>query len=94
MIESKFSGKLTITIGTKHVYLGMGITFTENRNIEIRMSEYIREALKAFGEEITCSATTPVKRELFEEEEGSPVLGQEKEEKFQHIMAKLLYVSK
>ena len=35
------------------------------------MDEYFKEAIESFGEDITRTALTPAKRDLFEEEEKS-----------------------
>ena len=93
-IEERFSGELTITMGQKHKYLGMDITFTEEGTVEIRMDEYVKEAIDAFGEDIRRPASTPAKSTLFKEAEGSPRLEGAQEDQFKHIVAKLLYVSK
>jgi hypothetical protein len=58
------------------------------------MKDYVEEAISDFGEDITKSATTPAKRDLFEVNEASEELTNEKSEVFHSVVAKLLYVSK
>jgi hypothetical protein len=58
------------------------------------MKDYIKEAIAHFGEDITRSATTPAKRNLFEIKENSLPLTDAVREIFHSVVAKLLYVSK
>eukprot|EP00980_Cylindrotheca_fusiformis_P017509 scaffold5491_cov132-Cylindrotheca_fusiformis.AAC.2 len=52
-IEKRY-GKMTITRGSKHTYIGMDIEFPPgNREVQILMMDYIREAIEAFPED--CS---------------------------------------
>jgi hypothetical protein len=92
-IETRF-GKMTVTRGKEHVFLGMNINFHENGTASIKMREYIKEAITDFGESITKSATTPAKKNLFEIDEESEKLTINNSEIFHSVVAKLLYVSK
>jgi hypothetical protein len=91
-LEEKF-GEMTVTRGKEHVFLGMNIKFNEDGTATIKMKEYIQEAIADFGEDITRTAATPAKRDLFEVNEESPALKGEKRETFHSVVAKLLYVS-
>ena len=57
------------------------------RTVEIRMEEYIREAIHKFGEEITTSVNTPSMRTLFEVNKDSNLLGAEKHDTYHNIVA-------
>jgi hypothetical protein len=92
-IEERF-GNMMVTRGKEHVFLGMNVTFNDDGTVTIKMKDYVKEAISDFGEDITKSATTPAKRDLFEINEGSKELTIEKSEVFHSVMAKLLYVSK
>jgi hypothetical protein len=92
-IEQKF-GKMTVTRGKEHVFLGMDIKFHTNGTADIKMKDYIKEAIDEFGEDITRSAATPAKRDLFDIDENSGELTKVEGETFHSIVAKLLYVSK
>lgn len=82
-------------IGREHTYLGVDITFTEDGNVEIRMEEYVKELIEAFGEELGSARTPmPVKKNLFSINPESERLCKKKSDLFHHIVAKLLYVSK
>ena len=87
---------MTINRGKKHVFLGMDISFHVNGDgtATIKMKEYIKEAISDFGEDITRNAATPAKRDLFEIDEESEELSDDKQEIFHKVVAKLLYVSK
>jgi hypothetical protein len=64
-IEKRF-GKMTVTRGKEHVFLGMHIVYLVNGTARIRMREYIKEAIVDFGEVLKGSATSPARRDLFE----------------------------
>ena len=91
-IEERF-GKMVVTRGKVHNFVGMDVTFKENGTVEIIMKDYIAECFEAFGEPIDKDANTPAKNHLFEVVEAPP-LDNDKMEVFHHIVAKLLYVSK
>jgi hypothetical protein len=92
-IEAKF-GKMTVTRGKDHVFLGMNVIFHDDGTASIKMKDYIKEAIRDFSDDISRQATTPAKKNLFDiDEEGTP-LGNEDRDNFHSIVAKLLYVSK
>ena len=91
-LENVF-GKMTVTRGTEHVFLGMNIKYTKERTAVITMKEYLREAIAESGLEVTKSVVTPANRELFEVDEGATLLTKLETERFHSVTAKLLYVS-
>jgi hypothetical protein len=93
MIEGRF-GKMTVTRGKEHVFLGMNITFHDDGTVSVKMKEYIKEAIDDFGEDIIRSAATPAKKNLFDVDETAEPLSRKKRENFHSVVAKLLYVSK
>jgi hypothetical protein len=92
-IEGRF-GKMTVTRGMEHVFLGMKLGFHDNGTVSVDMREHIKEAIEDFGEPITRSAATPAKKNLFEIDESSAKLSAEQGETFHRVVAKLLFVSK
>ena len=50
-IEDRF-GKITVSRGKAHNFVGMDLKFKDNGTVQILMQEYIRECFEAFGEEI------------------------------------------
>jgi hypothetical protein len=91
-IEERF-GKMTVTRGKQHVFLGMDIHFKDDGTLSIGLKAYIEEAIAEFGEDVTRSATTPAGRGIFEVDATSPPLTKEKPELYHKVVAKLLYVS-
>ena len=91
-IEERF-GKMTVTRGKEHVFLGMRIRYTEQRTAVISMKEYLEEAIREFGLPISRVAATPAKRNLLEVDGTSAVLGNDRSKVFHSVSAKLLYVS-
>jgi hypothetical protein len=92
-IKKKFE-KMTVTRGKEHVFLGLNISFNDkDGTANIKMKDYIKEAIAEFGEDITRTTTTPAKRNLFEIDETSEALPDPEREIFHSIVAKLLYVS-
>jgi hypothetical protein len=72
-IEGHF-GKMTVTRGKDHVFLGMNITYNDDGTASIKRKDYLKEATADFGEDIVKSAATPAKRDLFDINDDSPAL--------------------
>jgi hypothetical protein len=92
-MEEKF-GKMTVTRGKVHTFLGMKITLQKDGTVKIEMKEYVKEAIEQFGEDVSSRAATPAKKDLFEIDWESPSLDKDGSELFHSIVAKLLYISK
>lgn len=92
-IEERF-GKMTVTRGKEHVFLGMDISFHDDGTVKVIMKDDIKEAIEDFDDEVTRTAATPARKTLFEIDERSEPLGSAKKENFHSVVAKLLYVSK
>jgi len=93
-IEAKF-GKMTVTRGKHHVFLGMDITLKDDDGtVTILMKEYLKEAIADSGMDASKVAPTPTKKDLFTVDNGSEQLNKQQGEFFHSIVAKLLYVSK
>ena len=91
-IEERF-GKMVVTRGKTHNFVGMDITFKDNGTVETLMKNYILECFEAFSEPIERGANTPSKQNLFNLNK-SEALTEEKMDVLHHIVAKLLYVCK
>jgi len=92
VIESKF-GKMTVTRGKKHTYLGIDFEI-KNEKVHINMKAYLQECIDSYGESIMCNATAPATKELMYVNEESQRLEEFRKDKFHHIVAKLLHISK
>lgn len=92
LIEARF-GKMTVTRGKRHTFLGMDIVFNEDGTVSIDMQSYIKESFEAFGEDVSRGATSPASKTLFEVDKQSEPLSIRPKEVFHSIVQKLLYVS-
>jgi Reverse transcriptase (RNA-dependent DNA polymerase) len=91
-LEGHF-GKMTVTRGREHVFLGMNIRYTGKGTAVITMKQYLEEALAECGMHIKRAAATPARKCLFDVDETSPPLEKAESETFHSVTAKLLYVS-
>jgi hypothetical protein len=83
-IEAKF-GKMTVTRGKHHVFLGMDITFNDDDGtVTILMKEYLKEAIADSGMDASKVAPTLAKKDLFTVDDGSEQLDKRQGEIFQH----------
>ena len=87
-------GDLKVSRGRTHNFLGINFEIMKNKSIEMNMKEQILEAIEAFGEPITKTATSPAKVHLFEVREDDQALSEEKAEVFHLVVMKLLYIMK
>jgi hypothetical protein len=90
----KAYGKMTVTRGSKHTYVGMDIEYTEQGEAKILMKGYLEEAIKDFTEECTHLAHTPAGAHLFEVNDECSKLNEDDRKLLHSITAKLLFVSK
>ena len=93
LLKKEF-GNVTYSRGKQHDFLGMDVSFTENKTVSIHMKNQIEEAIDWLNEDIPQNASTPANKKLFTIEHNSPELVEIKADKFHSIVAKLLYVSK
>ena len=92
-IESKF-GKMKITRGNTHVFLGMTIHFPGDGTVHVDTIAHIREAIEDFGEPIDRSAATPALRSLFDVSGPAEELTPVQQQKFKSIVPKLIWITK
>jgi hypothetical protein len=92
-IEIRF-GKVTVTRGKEHIFLGMKITLRADKTVKINMEDYVKEAIVDSLEDVSVGATTPAHKNLFDINPESTPLDKVKAERFHSIVAKLLYISK
>jgi hypothetical protein len=92
-IEERF-GKMTVTRGKKHTFLGMDITYREDGTASILMKDHLKDAINGIKESVTKTATTPARKDLFDIDETSDLLNSVKSEDFHSVVSLLLFVSK
>lgn len=90
-MESKF-GKMTVTRGWEHKFLGMNITYHGDGTASIHMPTYIQEAIDDSGLNIAKDAPTPCANSLLTINPKSPLLNKKRSEMFHSVVAKLIYV--
>ena len=89
----KHTGKMTVTRGKEHVFLGMNIMFNdEDGTATIGMKEHVQEALDDFPEVLKRKVSTPAKSDLFTVDPKSPLLDETKNKLFHSLTMKLIYV--
>jgi hypothetical protein len=91
-LEAHF-GKMTVTRGTEHTFLGMNITYTDKRTAVISMRSYLQEAIEECNMDIERESNTPATRNLFTVDESLVNLKPAEAEVFHKVVAKLLYVA-
>ena len=87
-------GALTVEHGKEHTYVGMKIIYDGKGNVQINSTEYIKEAINDFNENVSAPVNTPAANYLFEVDDTREKLDKAKQEKFHSIVAKLLFVAR
>ena len=67
-------GKVRVSRGKKHDYLGMNLDFTEKGKLRISMVPFLKKVVEEFPEAITGSATTPAAAHLFGTESSTRIV--------------------
>jgi len=91
-LEEHF-GKLEVSRGREHDFLGMRIKFVGNE-VYISMKDYLREAIDMFPELTNMKITWPAKKDLNEIDNKAEKLTKNKRELYHSIVTKLLWVMK
>lgn len=91
-IEAKY-GKMTVSKGLKHIYVGMDIDYSSSGEVKISMIGHIKEALNDFPEACNLLARTPAADHLFQVNEQEVLLPETKRQCFHKIVAKLLFIT-
>jgi hypothetical protein len=86
-------GKMTITRGDKHNYIGMDIEFMGKGEVQILMKDYIVEALEMFPEDCTGHVTTPAANLLFTVDPTATRLSEERRTLLEDTPTFLLHTS-
>jgi hypothetical protein len=86
------SGKMTVTRGHAHTFLGMNIKYLGNGTASIHMPSYIREAIDESGLDVTKNALSPCANSLLHVDPDSPPLPFAKARRFHSVVAKLIYL--
>jgi hypothetical protein len=86
---------LTVNRGTVHEYLGMTIDFGEKGKVKfIMLNDYVENLLDKVPTGMSGHAATPAANHLFSINDKADKISNEDSEKYHHLTAKLLYLSK
>ena len=91
------SGKMTVSRGKIHTYLGMTLDFTVKGEVKISMLDYVEEILTAFDKAEPNGAgtkTSAAPDNLFKVNEDCEKLKTNKAVEFHNLVAKTLYATK
>eukprot|EP00804_Cyclotella_cryptica_P024335 CCRYP_015328-RA/>CCRYP_015328-RA protein AED:0.38 eAED:0.07 QI:0/0/0/0.66/0.5/0.33/3/0/529 len=94
-LRNIYGDKMTIKRGGKGKYLGMNLDFTEPGVFQVDMSQYVKEVLDGFSEEIAKTSATPHSDSLFtvKDEDQAVYLPEEQAMQFHRTTAQLLFLS-
>ena len=88
---SKHFGKLTVTRGKKHDYLGMNIEL-KDRKVHIDMRDQLLEALDWGDKQEGRMPATPALPNLFDQKEGDELLPKDLADTYHSVVQKLMYI--
>jgi Reverse transcriptase (RNA-dependent DNA polymerase) len=91
MLEGHF-GKMTVSRGAQHEFLGMHLDYLGDGTVTIHMPSYLHGAINDSGLSITKSSPTPAAASLLHIEMKSPLLNEAQARTFHSVVAKLIYV--
>ena len=93
-IEAKF-GKMTVTRGKRHTFVGMDIEFQADGTVALSMEEYIKECVSLYEPQLK-TYKTPAAGTLFDDDtpEKAEELSEKDADLFHHATAKLLFAAK
>lgn len=94
MYEEEEIGKIKVSRGKIHDYLGMTLDFSSEGEVKIKMVDYVKKMVEAFPEESELIATTPAALHLFEVRDDVKVLKESEAVIFHNIVAKGLFLCK
>ena len=92
--EDQDIGKVKISHGKVHNYLGIRLDFSSPREVKIDMIDYIEKMVEDFPEKTTTVVSTPAATHLFEVRDDVKKLDDERAEQFHNLVARGLFVCK
>lgn len=89
------SGKMKVSRGKVHEYLGMTLDFTTPGIVRVTMFKYIDEIIMTFMKfDVIKLKSTAAPEDLFKVDEDDPLLGKQMKEAFHTVVAKTLFATK
>ena len=86
-------GPMVGTRGKVHTYLGMDLDFSVDGEVRLTMVPYLQEILDEFPDDWGKPVSTPAANHLFDEQEDSVLLDEEKSKTYHHVVAKMLWAA-
>ena len=90
----KVYGKLSVTRGKIHNYLGMVLDFSDPAKVKIKMTDYVKKVVQEAEPKHKGNAVTPANNNLFVVNKNSPLISKANSQYFHTMTAKLLFLSK
>ena len=91
VFEDTEIGKVKVSRGKKHKFLGMNFEFTKDGKVCVKMEEYIQDMIDSFPDKVLKKATTPAAAHLFQVRD-TVKLDEEQAGKYHTIVAKGLFL--
>ena len=91
------SGKMTVSRGKVHTYLGMTIDYTKRGQVAVTMFDYLKECVAIFDKvdpKANGTKSTAAPTNLFQVDEDCKKLPDDKKVVFHNLVAKVLYATK
>jgi hypothetical protein len=87
-------GKVKVSRGKRHDYLGMILDYNTDGSVTIDMVDYIKKMIEDFPEDTTATATTPAALHLFEVRDDAEKLSEDLAIIFHNLVARGLFACK
>ena len=91
------SGKITVSLGKFHKYLGLTLDYTTKGLCKVTMMDYIEEVINTFDKmdpKAIGTNTSPAPSDIFVVKEDCTKLAKEKSKQFHSVVAKMLFATK
>jgi hypothetical protein len=92
--ENEQIGKLKVSRGKIHNYLGMVLDFTVPGEVKINMVDYVKKMVQDFPDESKAKAATPAAMHLFEVNDDAKRISEEDAILFHNLVARGLFLCK
>ena len=89
LLETHFR-KMKITRGKVHAFLGMKITYEDNRRFSLGIKPYLEQIIKELGEE-PMKVSLPARSDLFNVDESKPLVDEGKKSCFTDLFAEQFF---
>ena len=98
-VSSSGGGKMKVSRGKQHTYLGMDLDYSKPGEVKVSMSSYVKEIIQQFADhddstKPTATVTTPAAEHLFKVDESAESLSPDGKATFHNFVAKCLYLTK